>query len=178
MLDVRKATTEDTEKVLDFYHAMIDEMHGTNFDVLWKRDEHPSDDFLCDSIEGGFLFIGVADDGNIACALVIDRTSAPGYEKVPWKVLAAPEDIGIVHCVATRPAYQGQGYAEKLVREAIDVSRADGLHALRLDTFVDNVRSHGLYSKIGFTNHGTWPIYYNDLGTIGLDLFEYVLKEE
>lgn len=175
MIEVRKATTEDTDAVLDFYHAMIDEMHGTNFDILWKRDQHPSDGFLRESIENGFLILGTVENGDIACALVIDRTAAPGYEKAPWKLLAPESEIGIAHLVATRPAYHGRGYATRLMQEAIDISRADGLRALRLDTFVDNVRSHGLYAKLGFINHGTWPVYYDDLGTIGLDLFEYVI---
>lgn len=175
MLEVRKATSEDTDAVLDFYHAMIDEMQGTNFDILWKRDKHPSDDFLQESIENGYLILGTVDDGDIACALVIDRTAAPGYEKAPWKLLAPESQIGIVHSVATRPKYHGCGFATQLMQESIAISRKDGLQALRLDTFIDNVRSHGLYDKLGFINHGTWPVYYDDLGTIGLDLFEYVI---
>lgn len=50
-----------------------------------------------------------------------------------------------------------------------------GCAPLQLDTFVDNVRSHGLYDKLGFINHGAWPVYYDDLGTVDLDMFEYVL---
>ena len=45
----------------------------------------------------------------------------------------------------------------------------------RLDTFVDNVRSHGLYEKLGFTNVGTFPVFYDDLGTVQLDMFELPL---
>lgn len=175
MLEVRKATIDDTEKVLDFYHAMIDEMQGTNFDILWKRDQHPSDDFLRESIERGYLILGTVADGNIASALVIDRNAAPGYEKAPWRLLASEDEIGIVHSVATRPMYHGRGFATQLMQESIQIARNDGLRALRLDTFIDNVRSHGLYAKLGFINHGTWPVYYDDLGTIGLDLFEYVI---
>lgn len=176
-LTVRKATQKDTEKVLEFYHAMIDEMVGTNFDILWKRDQHPSDSFLRESVQNGFLIIGTIGNGEIASALIIDRTAAPGYEKVPWRVDANDNELGIVHCVATRPAYHGQGFASKLFQEAISISRQDGLRALRLDTFIDNVRSHGLYKKIGLINHGSWPVYYDDLGTIELDMFEYVIED-
>lgn len=177
MLEVRKATIEDTDAVLDFYHAMIDEMQGTNFDILWKRDKHPSDDFLHESIKNGYLILGTVSNGDIACALVIDRMAAPGYEMAPWKLDAPDDQLGIVHLVATRPKYHGRGYATKLIQESINIVRNDGLRALRLDTFIDNVRSHGLYAKLGFTNHGTWPVYYDDLGTIGLDLFEYVIDD-
>lgn len=172
---VRKATADDMDAVMDFYHNMIDEMRGTDFDILWQRDKHPSDAHLRESVERGQMFIGVAPDGQIATALVVNHDRAPGYEAVPWEVDAPIEELGIVHSVATRPAYHGNGYASKLMQFAIDVSREEGLRALQLDTFVDNVRSHGLYDKLGFINHGAHPVYYDDLGTVDLDMFEYVL---
>ena len=77
--------------------------------------------------------------------------------------------------MATLPAYHGNGFARQLMEAAIAASRADGLKVLRLDTFVDNVRSHGLYEKLGFTMVGTYPIFYDDLGTVQLDMFELAL---
>ena len=121
------------------------------------------------------MMLGIAEDGCIACALVVDHNRAPGYEAVPWKVDAPIDQVGIVHIVATRPAYHGRGFAKRLLRGAIEAARAEGLRSLQLDTFVDNVRSHGLYEGLGFVNHGPWPVYYDDLGTTELDLFEYVL---
>ncbi len=174
-LVIRKASMEDIDAVMEFYTAMIDEMQGTDFDILWKHNEHPSNAFLRESVMNDYMLIGIADDGNIASALVVDHTRAPGYEKVPWKVDASLDDIGIVHSVATRPAYHGKGFAYKLLKAAIENAQTEGLKALQLDTFVTNVRSHGLYDKLGFINHGSWLIYYDDLGTIELDMFEYVL---
>ena len=77
--------------------------------------------------------------------------------------------------MATLPAYHGNGFARQLMEAAIVTSRAEGLKALRLDTFVDNERSHGLYEKLGFTNVGTFPVFYDDLGTVQLDMFELPL---
>lgn len=171
----RKASMADMDAVMDFYYNMIEEMRGTDFDILWQHDKHPSDALLRGSVEQGQMFIGITDDGNIATALIINHDRAPGYECVPWEVNVPLEELGIVHLVATRPAYHGHGYASLLMEFAIDVSREEGLRALQLDTFVDNVRSHGLYDKLGFINHGAWPVYYDDLGTVDLDMFEYVL---
>lgn len=175
MLEVRKATAADADTVIAFYTRMIDEMVGTDFDILWKHDEHPSRAFLRESVERGRLHMGIAEDGCMACGLVIDHEQAPGYEDVPWEVDAPLDRIGIVHAVATLPAYHGRGFATALMERAIEAARGEGLRALRLDTFVDNVRSHGLYGKLGFINHGAHPVYYDDLGTVDLDLFEYVL---
>lgn len=85
------------------------------------------------------------------------------------------KEIGIVHSVATLPAYHGRGFASRLMSAAIEAAQEDGLRSLQLDTFVDNIRSHGLYEKLGFVNHGAHPIFYDDLGTVDLDMFEYVI---
>lgn len=174
---VRKATVADLEAVLDFYYRMIDEMAGTDFDILWEHDVHPSNAFLRESVERGYMYLGLVGD-DIACAMVIDRSAAPGYEEVSWQVAGPEDEIGIVHAVVTKPAYHGCGYATRLFEEAFPMARADGLKSLHLDTFVDNVRSHGLYDKLGFTNHGAYPIVYEgygDDGVLRLDMFEYVL---
>lgn len=174
-LITRKATAEDAPAIIDFYTRMIDEMAGTDFDVLWKHDVHPTHGFLRDAVEEGGAYIGIAPDGQIACALVVDKAPAPGYDSVPWPSGATQQEAGVLHVVATLPAYHGQGYARQLLQFAIDNSRIEGLRALRLDTFVHNVRAHGLYGKLGFTNVGTFPIFYDDLGTIQLDMFELAL---
>lgn len=126
----RKATMADMDAVMDFYYNMIEEMQGTDFDILWQHDKHPSDAHLRESVERGYMFIGIAEDGNIATALVVNHDRAPGYEAVPWKVDAPLDELGIVHSVATRPAYHGRGYASMLMEFAIDVSRGEGLRAL------------------------------------------------
>lgn len=172
---VRKATAADAPAAIDFYSRMIDEMAGTDFDVLWKHDVHPSHDFLRAAAEEGGMFLGFAEDGNIASALVVDRAPADGYDEVDWQVEADPDAVGVVHVVATLPAYHGNGYARQLMERTIELCREDGLQALRLDTFVNNVRSHGLYEKLGFTMVGTYPIFYDDLGTVQLDMFELAL---
>ena len=122
----RKATMTDMDAVMDFYYNMIEEMQGTDFDILWQHDKHPSDAHLRESVERGYMFIGIAEDGNIATALVVNHDRAPGYEAVPWEVDAPLDELGIVHSVATRPAYHGRGYASMLMEFAIDVSRGGG----------------------------------------------------
>lgn len=171
----RPTTAADADAVLAFYAEMIDVMAGTDFDVLWKHDEHPSHAFLEESTAKGQAIIGTLPDGTIASALVIDHEPAPGYEQVPWQVPGRPEEIGIVHVVATLPQYHGRGFARGLMNAAIGLSRERGLKALRLDTFLDNNRSQGLYGSLGFIDHGAWPVFYDDLGTVDLKMYEYPL---
>lgn len=173
-LEVRLARPDEVDTVLAFYHEMIDVMVGTDFDILWKYDEHPSNDFIRTSVQNGYAFVGIADDGNMACGCVIDHDPAPGYECAPWEVNADAHEIGIVHSVATLPQYHRRGYAEALMREAIEKCRAQGMKSLQLDTFTTNDRAHGLYRKLGFREVGPQEVFYEDLGHVTLDMFEYV----
>lgn len=176
-LTIRRATGEDLPALMDFYTAMIDEMAGTDFDILWKHDEHPSHAFIRESAETGAALIGLTPQGNIASALVVNHDAAPGYEKAAWRVPGPPECVGVMHAVATLPVYHGRGFARQMVQEAIRCAREDGLAAIHLDTFVTNDRAHGLYGSCGFTLVGTYPIFYDDLGTVDLDMFEYVIED-
>ena len=176
MLTIRRTTSADIDAVMDFYTKMIDEMVGTDFDIMWKHDVHPSHAFIRESTEKGYTIVGITDEGEIATSLIIDHDPAPGYEKAPWHDPDAPLDkVGIMHAVATRPHHHGKGYARQLVNAAIELSREAGLKALRLDTLQTNVRGQGLYDTCNFTRVGTFPIYYEDLGTIDLVMYEYVL---
>ncbi len=50
MLEVRMARPDEIDAVLAFYTTMIDDMQGTDFDVQWHHDVHPSTAFLRESL--------------------------------------------------------------------------------------------------------------------------------
>lgn len=121
MLEVRVARPDEFDAVLAFYTTMIDEMQGTDFDVQWQHGVHPSPAFLRESLEAAQLIVGllpaeevevVSEGGEsepiIASAMVVNHEGAPGYNAVPWAVDAAPEQVGVLHVVATLPAFHGR----------------------------------------------------------------------
>ena len=160
MLEVRKARADEIDAVLDFYAKMIDGMQGTDFDVQWRHDGHPPKDFLREAVADGQMIVGVLEGEGIASAMVVNHEGEPGYEAVPWSVDAPPESVGVLHVVATLPAYH---------------ARADGLSVLRLDTFPYNVRGRGLYESCGFADKGEWTVYYPALGDIQVIMYELAL---
>ena len=50
----------------------------------------------------------------IASAMVVNHEGAPGYDAVPWTVDAPPEQVGVLHVVATLPAFHGRGFGRQL----------------------------------------------------------------
>ena len=211
MLEVRVARPNEFDAVLAFYTTMIDEMQGTDFDVQWQHDVHPSPTFLRESLEAGQVIVGLlpaegveekitgadhdaeaietvevveatdatSEDAEpapvIACAMVVNHEGAPGYDAVPWTVDAPPEQVGVLHVVATLPVFHGRGFGRQLVKGAADIARAQGLVALRLDTFPHNVRGRGLYESCGFEDKGEWTVHYPALGDIQVAMYELAL---
>lgn len=179
MLEVRVARPDEFDAVLAFYTMMIDEMQGTDFDVQWQHGVHPSPAFLRESLEAGQVIAGLlpGEDGEsvIACAMVVNQEGAPGYDAVPWAVDAPSEQVGVLHVVATLPAFHGRGFGRQLVKGAADIARAQGLEVLRLDTFPHNVRGRGLYESCGFSDRGEWPVHYPALGDIQVAMYELAL---
>ena len=133
MLKVRRARADEFDQVLDFYTNMIDGMRGTEFDVCWEHDVHPSSAFL--------------------------RASA---------------DAGEVYVLGSLPAYHGRGFARAMMEACIDVARAAGKRAVRLDTFTTNVRAQSLYESCGFANCGVCEGFYDRLGRSAV-MYEYAV---
>lgn len=201
MLEVRMARPDEFDGVLAFYTTMIDEMQGTDFDVRWRHGVHPSPQFLRESLEAGQVIVGLLPASEaawaaadvkgdvavesipgsgepepvIACAMVVNHEGAPGYDAVPWAVDAVPDRVGVLHVVATLPAFHGQGLGRQLVNGAAAIARAQGLAVLRLDTFPHNVRGRGLYESCGFSDRGLWLVHYPELGDIQVAMYELAL---
>jgi len=178
MLKVRRARADEFDQVLDFYTNMIDGMRGTEFDVCWEHDVHPSSAFLRASVDAGEVYVGLVEDGEgatcIASAMVLNGEGDAGYESVSWHVAAAPDEVLVVHVLGTLPAYHGRGFARAMMEACIDVARAAGKRAVRLDTFTTNVLAQSLYESCGFANCGVCEGFYDRLGRSRV-MYEYAV---
>ena len=52
--------------------------------------------------------------------------------------------------VMVNPAYRKNGIAEKLMRNAIDVVKEEGLSAISVDVYTENTKIQNLLKKLGF----------------------------
>ena len=60
-MEMRQAVAQDLQAILDLYHEASDAMIGTPYDCCWRRDIHPSDEFLAYFVDKGDMTIAVAD---------------------------------------------------------------------------------------------------------------------
>ncbi len=56
--------------------------------------------------------------------------------------------------------YRGQGIDTRLLSAVIEAARAKGLHHLYLQVYKRNLRAQALYKKLGFTETGVEPQFY------------------
>lgn len=186
-MEVRVARGDEAEQVVAFYTRMIDEMRGTDFDVRWRHGVHPSQEFQRASVDAGEVLVGVLDANDlgasdavgtsrIACALVMNDEADVGYEQGAWRVDAAPDEVAVLHVVATLPAFHGRGFARQLVNASVNIARTAGRKAVRLDTFASNLRGRRLYESCGFVCVGEYPRFYPHIDSaLAAALYERVL---
>ncbi|BAK45438.1 GNAT family N-acetyltransferase [Eggerthella sp. YY7918] len=189
-MEVRVARRDEFDQVMAFYTRMINEMQGTDFDVLWEHGVHPSPEFLRASVEAGEVYVGVltapaledaaacalSGEDRIAAAMVMNAEGEPGYEEASWRVKAVPDEVLVLHVVATLPEFHGRGFARQLLQGGIAAARAADKRALRLDTFSTNVRGRRLYETCGFDCIGVYPHFYPHIDPeLEAALYEYAL---
>ena len=64
--------------------------------------------------------------------------------------------------VAVTAAFRRQGIAEKLVTALVEALKAIGSHSLTLEVRTSNAPAQALYEKLGFTQVGLRPRYYQN----------------
>lgn len=95
---------------------------------------------------------GLRVDGRLAAVVVLNFDAAPEYDSVPWRV-ADPRPL-IVHRLCVDPSFQGQGLARRLMGFAEQAAARSGARSIRLDAFVPNCISRGLYRSLGYDERG------------------------
>ena len=173
-LEIRKATKDEIERVVNYYHNVIDAMEGSMYNPCWKKDIYPSDEYIKKGIIEGKIFIGF-DEGRIATAMMLDNNPNPGYVDVDWQMEFPQHLVSVVHIFGVHPYFTGKGYAKNMLTHAIDYLRQNGQKAIRLDVLGGSVPAKKLYEKMGFKEIVTIDMYYEDTGWAKFDLYEYIL---
>lgn len=173
-MELYTANETEWEKVRDFYWQLIDSMDSALYKPGWKKGIYPSDELLMRSIRGKELYV-LLSGSTYAAAMILNHKSTEGYEKIRWSISANPREVTVVHALGVLPAFQGQGIAKFMVREAIRTAGENGQKAVRLDVLGTNIPAQKLYSSMGFQYRDTIQLFYEDTGLTDYMLYEYLL---
>ena len=153
-MDIRIATLRDLADVLAFYHQVSDAMIGTHDDCCWRRDGHPSPEFLESLVRDEGMIVAIEGD-HIVAAVGVDHDLGHDYGALAWLADVSPDEVCVVHLLATLPQERGRGIAHKLLQACYDLARERGMRSVRLDATANNSQAIALYEGEGFQTVGT-----------------------
>ena len=107
--------------------------------------------------------------------MILNHRFDTAYDQVNWLVDAAPEEVIVVHTLATRPDRQCTGLAGKLMEFAAELGRSRGCKSIRLDAWEPNEPAHFFYRSKGFTPLETLELYYVDTGLSNFVMYEKLI---
>ena len=147
----RKANIQDIDEVMvaveDARRLLKEEGNGQ-----WQFGYPARSDFIND-INNGNLFLVLTSDGEIASCCAIT-----GYEEAYMHLyegawLTDYEYI-VMHRVAVKEKYRGQGFGKALFEVFISEGKKRGIKSLRIDTHKNNKLLLHLFDLYGFTYCG------------------------
>ena len=116
-----------------------------------------------------------AGEAPVLGAMVLTDREDDDYLAVDWHHKVAPEDVCVLHLLATHPAARGRGVAKALLRGMVDIARAGGKRAIHLDVIKGNLAASRLYEGFGFRYAGDAMVHYDDIGDTELWMYELAL---
>lgn len=142
---IRRAKIAEIPKIIELTRACAQHMrdHG-----IYQWNEHyPSAEVFGNDIKRKELY-AFADESGIKAVIAITTSMDEEYKPVKW--LTSNNRSVYIHRLAVHPAYQGQGYARKLMTFAESMAKQKGYNSIRLDTFSRNSRNQRFYEQRGY----------------------------
>ena len=79
----------------------------------------------------------------------------------------------VIHMLGVHGDFAGRGLAKEMVRFALELAKAAGMKAVRLDVLKGNVPAEKLYEGEGFKLVDTAKLFYEDTGRVDFKMYEY-----
>ena len=175
-LTFQRAESEDTAAAQAAYRSIIEHLADTVDYPRWYSENHPAPELVAEWLSRGNLYLARDEaTGRIAGVVALDHNAPGGYEQARWGIEATPDQALIVHALGVTPDFQHRGVARFLVSEIVEMARARGCLAVRLDVYVGNDPGHQLYHQCGFTDLGLHHLHYDTTDLSEFRLYEYVV---
>lgn len=174
MMEFRLAKKQEFDSVRELYWTLIDETSHLPSFPHWKKGEHPSDEWLMDSLIKSQLFV-LEENGEILANVILNNEANESYRLVNWSREVPDEKVLIIHVLAVSPKHAGKGLGTKMMQYILDYAKEIGMQAVRMDVISNNSSAEHLYQKIGFQFVQTQRLYYEVTGEKDFNLYEYYL---
>lgn len=120
------------------------------------------------------LYVLVRNNEYLAC-VILNHDCNEGYRNIPWHFPCDEDKVLIPHALAVHPKVQKQGIGKIVVTDVIEMARARGMRALRLDILGINYMTEWLYTSMGFRFVTAKDMFYEDTGLTEYKMYELLL---
>lgn len=175
-ITVRLAKVSDLDAVENLYGELNDylaEPNHVNY-PRWSRGIYPLREHAEEGLNGDHLYVAEYQ-GKIVGTVIFLYEQEEVYQSVDWQI-GFDVPVIVIHVLAVHPAYFGCGVGETLLDYAANLGRKQGVKAIRLDTYEENLPAVRLYEKCGFQYMGMIDLGLEEIyGLKWYKVFEKVL---
>ena len=149
MIKYRTATLSDLDQVMEAVEDSREVLRKQG-NGQWQDGYPNRDDFINDIKNGRLFVISDRNNGDIVvgvCALTYREEDYHHLYEGEW---LTDLPYMVMHRVALKKDYQGQGYGKQLFEVFIEQAKLEGYHSLRIDTHEGNAIMRYLIESFGF----------------------------
>ena len=167
-----RATIEDYDSIIAFYDDLFERTSDVRKYARWQKGKHPKAEGIKAYVQERSMYLYKEQD-TIAGAMAITMYQGEDYHAIEWSRQVPDDEVAVIHILAVSPGRQGSGIGSEMVREAIELAKAEGMKAIRLDALATNTPAHKLYERLGFEYRGKQHLYADNTGWTDFFFFEY-----
>lgn len=173
-ITIRIAIATDIDAIENLYDDLNDYLEKHENYPRWKKGVYPVRAHAEEALAAGHLYVAEIDK-KIVGTVVYSDEQGDVYRMVNWQV---PYDVPvIIICkLAVHPGYMGCGVGKALLEHAAVLGKKQGVKAIRMDTYEENLSAVRLYEKCGFKYMGMVDLGLEEIyGLKWYKVFERVL---
>ena len=170
----QKAGKAEFHNIRKFYWNVIDDIHRNNVNnenIGWKKGVYPSDNFIQSSLIKGELYTLTENDTLLAC-VILNSEHNEGYDNCKWGIVCDSGEVLTPHALAVNPEFQGKGIGKIVVKNVLDIAKAEHKRAVRLDVLGVCKAAERLYTGCGFEFVEAKQMFYEDTGWTEYKMYE------
>ena len=149
---IRLASKNDIDAIEKLWDELNDYLAEHENYPRWKKGVYPLREHAEEGIAESSLYVAV-DNERVIGTIVYSREQEQAYQSVKWQVdYNVP--VMIIGKLAVHPDYFGCSVGKELLDYASIIGKQQGIKAIRLDTYEENLPAIRLYKKCGFKDMG------------------------
>ncbi len=152
-MEMIRCEAKHLEAVATFYDKVTDYLSKNINYPKWMPGRYPGRESAREAIARGEQY-ACLDGETVLGVFVLNNDPQGAYEKGDWSKELAHGEYMVIHALATDPERYGSGVAKAMVNFCMEMAKAFGYPAIRLDVVPGNEPAERLYTGLGFAFAG------------------------